>query len=68
MKHLTAVVAHRRHKLLFGIEPSITYSTLTASAASFVAGGAGVTITFTAKDANDEVVPGYTPQPEAGVV
>lgn len=51
-----------------GITVSATFSTLTSSAASFTAGGAGVTLTFTAKDANDQPVQGYTPVPEAGVV
>lgn len=51
-----------------GILVSALFSTLTSSAASFTAGGAGVTLTFTAKDADDNPVEGYTPAPEAGVV
>lgn len=43
-------------------------STLTSSAASFVAGGAGVTLTFTARDVDSNLVVGYTPVPESGVV
>lgn len=51
-----------------GISVSALFSTLTSSAASFTAGGPGVTLTFTAKDANDQPVAGYVPVPEAGVV
>lgn len=51
-----------------GFPVSALYSTLTSSASSFTAGGAGVTLTFTAKDANDDPVEGYTPVPESGVV
>jgi hypothetical protein len=43
-------------------------STLTSSAASFVAGGAGVTLTFTARDAANNLIEGYTPVPQSGVV
>ena len=43
-------------------------STLTSSASSFTAGGAGVTLTFTARDASNNLVVGYVPVPESGVV
>lgn len=43
-------------------------STLTSSAASFTAGGVGVTLTFTARDADSNLIEGYTPVPESGVV
>ena len=42
-------------------------STLTSSAASFTAGGAGVTLTFTARDVDSNLIVGYTPVPESGV-
>ena len=42
-------------------------STLTSSAASFVAGGAGVTLTFTGLDTSGNPVVGYPPVPESGV-
>jgi hypothetical protein len=42
-------------------------STLTSSASSFTAGGAGVTLTFTGLDINSNPVEGYTPVPESGV-
>jgi hypothetical protein len=48
--------------------PSALTSTLTSSASSFTAGGAGVTLTFTARDAANNLVVGYTPVPEEGVV
>ena len=51
-----------------GPVPSALTSTLTSSAASFTAGGAGVTLTFTALDINSNPVEGYTPVPESGVV
>jgi len=51
-----------------GIGPSALTSTLTSSAASFTAGGAGVTLTFTARDASNNLIEGYTPVPESGVV
>jgi len=51
-----------------GIGPSALTSTLTSSASSFVAGGAGVTLTFTARDAASNLIEGYTPVPESGVV
>lgn len=54
------------------VSPRITVSsltsTLTASAASFVAGSAGVTLTFTARDASNATIEGYVPVPESGVV
>lgn len=43
-------------------------STLTSSAASFVAGGAGVTLTFTGLDRDGNPVVGFVPMPEEGVV
>lgn len=52
----------------FGKRPSSLTSTLTSSASSFVAGGAGVTLTFTARDASNNLVVGYVPVPESGVV
>jgi hypothetical protein len=48
--------------------PSALTSTLTSSASSFVAGSAGVTLTFTARDASNNLIEGYTPVPESGVV
>ncbi len=51
-----------------GIQPSALTSTLTSSASSFVAGGAGVTLTFTARDVDSNLIEGYTPVPESGVV
>ena len=51
-----------------GIQPSALTSTLTSSASSFVAGGAGVTLTFTGNDADGNPVEGYVPVPDAGVV
>jgi hypothetical protein len=50
-----------------GIAVSALTSTLTSSASSFVAGGAGVTLTFTARDAASNLIEGYTPVPESGV-
>ena len=47
--------------------PSALTSTLTSSAASFTAGGAGVTLTFTARLADGTPVEGFTPVPESGV-
>jgi hypothetical protein len=32
-----------------------------------VAGGAGVTLTFTARDASNNLIEGYTPVPQSGV-
>jgi hypothetical protein len=49
-------------------QPSALTSTLTSSASSFVAGSAGVTLTFTARDVDSNVIEGYTPVPESGVV
>ena len=43
-------------------------SPLPSSASSFVAGGAGVTLTFTARDVDSNLIVGYTPVPESGVV
>jgi hypothetical protein len=51
-----------------GDRPSALTSTLTSSASSFVAGSAGVTLTFTALDADSNPIEGYTPVPESGVV
>jgi hypothetical protein len=48
--------------------PSALTSTLTSSASSFVAGSAGVTLTFTARDVDSNLIEGYTPVPESGVV
>jgi len=50
-----------------GPVPSSLTSTLTSSASSFVAGSAGVTLTFTARDVDSNVIEGYTPVPESGV-
>jgi hypothetical protein len=50
-----------------GIGPSALTSTLTSSASSFVAGSAGVTLTFTARDASNNLIEGYTPVPQSGV-
>ncbi len=47
---------------------SIATSTLTSSASSFVAGGAGVTQTSTGRDAEGNVIEGYTPTVETEVV
>ena len=52
----------------FSNRVSALTSTLTSSAASFVAGGAGVTLTFTARDVDSNLIEGYTPVPESGVV
>lgn len=62
------VSRRRRRGGALAPQPSALFSTLTSSAASFTAGGAGVTLTFTAKDQNDVGVVGYTPVPESGVV
>jgi hypothetical protein len=51
-----------------GDRPSALTSTLTSSAASFTAGGVGVTLTFTALDINSNPVEGFTPEPEGSVV
>jgi len=50
-----------------GVGPSALTSTLTSSASSFVAGSAGVTLTFTARDASNNLIEGYTPVPQSGV-
>lgn len=50
------------------VRVSAVHSTLTSSASSFTAGGAGVTLTFTAKDVDNNAVQGYVPRPEAGVI
>ena len=50
-----------------GPQPSALTSTLTSSASSFAAGGAGVTLTFTARDVDSTLIVGYTPVPESGV-
>jgi hypothetical protein len=50
-----------------GVGPSALTSTLTSSASSFVAGSAGVTLTFTARLADGTPVEGFTPVPESGV-
>ncbi len=63
-----AQIRRRRHSLLLGVRVSADTSTLTSSASSFVAGGAGVTLTFTARDADSNLIAGYTPRVEAGVV
>jgi len=51
-----------------GVGPSALTSTLTSSASSFVAGSAGVTLTFTARDVDSNLIEGYTPVPEGSVV
>jgi hypothetical protein len=51
-----------------GVSVSALTSTLTSSASSFTAGGLGVTLTFTARRADNTVVEGFVPQPERGVV
>ena len=63
-----ATTKHRRKILLGTPAVSSLTSTLTSSASSFVAGGAGVTLTFTARDTNSTLIVGYTPVPESGVV
>lgn len=60
--------SRRRRRSAGGPRPSALYSTLTSSAASFTAGGPGVTLTFTARDADSNLIEGYTPVPESGVV
>jgi len=50
-----------------GDRPSALTSTLTSSASSFVAGSAGVTLTFTARDVASNPIEGYTPVPQSGV-
>jgi hypothetical protein len=50
-----------------GVGPSALTSTLTSSASSFVAGSAGVTLTFTARDVDSNLIEGYTPVPQSGV-
>jgi len=50
-----------------GDRPSALTSTLTSSASSFVAGSAGVTLTFTARDASNNLIEGFTPVPQSGV-
>jgi hypothetical protein len=50
-----------------GPVPSALTSTLTSSASSFVAGSAGVTLTFTARDVASNPIEGYTPVPQSGV-
>jgi hypothetical protein len=65
---IAATAHHRRRIILLGIQPSALTSTLTSSASSFTAGGAGVTLTFTARDASNNLIEGYTPVPEEGVV
>jgi hypothetical protein len=63
------MVKHKRRILQLGTpQPSALTSTLTSSASSFVAGGAGVTLTFTARDVASNLIEGYTPVPESGVV
>ncbi len=63
-----AQIRRRRHSLLLGVRVSADTSTLTSSASSFTAGGAGVTLTFTALDADSDPVVGYTPRVESEVV
>jgi len=58
---------HRVVTILGDTGPSALTSTLTSSASSFVAGGAGVTLTFTARDVASNPIEGYTPVPESGV-
>lgn len=66
---IAGMVKHKRKSILLGgPDVSALTSTLTSSASSFVAGGAGVTLTFTARDVDSNVIEGYTPVPEAGVV
>lgn len=61
-KHQNRVVT------VMGETVSALFSTLTSSASSFVAGGAGVTLTFTGLDVNGNPVEGYPPVPESGVI
>ena len=69
---MIAAVVSRAHALwvaaFAGDRPSSLTSTLTSSASSFVAGGAGVTLTLTARDVDSNLIVGYTPVPESGVV
>jgi hypothetical protein len=68
---IAASAHHRRRIILLGETGpfvSALTSTLTSSASSFTAGGAGVTLTFTARDASNNLIEGYTPVPESGVV
>ena len=69
---MIAAVVSRAHALwvaaFAGDRPSALTSTLTSSASSFVAGGPGVTLTFTARDVDSNPVEGYVPVPEASVV
>jgi hypothetical protein len=58
---------HRVVTVLGDSGPSALTSTLTSSASSFVAGSAGVTLTFTARDVDSNLIEGYTPVPESGV-
>ena len=69
MIEVTASLARALYVAAFALDrPSALTSTLTSSAGSFVAGGAGVTLTFTARDVDSNLIVGYTPQPESGVV
>jgi hypothetical protein len=63
-----AATGRLRRERSSGIPVSALTSTLTSSAASFTAGGAGVTLTFTARDVDSNLIVGYTPVPESGVV
>jgi hypothetical protein len=66
---IAGMVKHKRRILQLGTpQPSALTSTLTSSASSFVAGGDGVTLTFTARDASNNLIEGYTPVPQSGVV
>jgi hypothetical protein len=67
VRTLARGVHQTRMVVLFGDSVSALTSTLTSSASSFVAGGAGVTLTFTARDASNNLIEGYTPVPESGV-
>jgi len=66
---LSLMAAARRHRRVIGRspQPSALTSTLTSSASSFVAGSAGVTLTFTARDASNNLIEGFTPVPQSGV-
>lgn len=66
---IIAAVGNRPPALAYGASrtPVVATSTLTSSASSFTAGGAGVTLTFTGRNAANTPVQGYTPTVEQGV-
>jgi len=68
---IAASAHHRRRIILLGDSgpvPSSLTSTLTSPATEVLIDSAGVVVTFNARDVNNMVVVGYTPQPSSGVV